>query len=300
MRKVTQEEFDKMATETHVFTDLILNGVDVSGGVSEGYNRTFFNCRINESGITTESKITDSKLFNNFAFINCFFYRAVFNECVFNDVVFIDCRLMQTEFKNCQIKNSKILGSDLDCAVFSSILFDDCDFIHNDLNGAHFNNCELSCVTFVGCENADKVKGVDLFQFTIGKYRGHYYTGHIKIGCRCYPVGYWLKNYKEIGEREELEDEDIELYGTIIKYIANLYPRHAESIQIDTEESDTDLIAPILSMQSLLEEGKPLHGIANIWDDNQLDEKSVAHNGYSKSHGDWVENSYPRPNPDEQ
>jgi len=291
MRKVTQEEFDELLKRRELIVSLNLTGLDLNKDGFADYE--FYNCNFNS--------VIKGRNFIRCSFVNCTFYETKFNDCVLDEVQFTTCRFPRSKFERCKMVDNKFLDCDLELSEFSEVLFTDgCCFWCSDLNFTVFNDCNMGDTGFVGCSGTHNIQGIDVFQLSVGRYPASYCAGHLSIGCKCNPLGFWLEHYKMIGEEEELEEEEIELFGTIIKYIANLYPRHAESIQIDTEESDTDLIAPILSMQSLLEEGKPLHGIANIWDDNQLDGKSVAHNGYSKSHGDWVENSYPRPNPDEQ
>ena len=70
----------------------------------------------------------------------------------------------------------------------------------------------------------DRVKGITLpiINITGSSYHFFYMEGVIKIGCKHWPVEYWIENYEEIGHDNDFTPEQIAEYGTYIKMVENL------------------------------------------------------------------------------
>jgi len=52
-------------------------------------------------------------------------------------------------------------------------------------------------------------------------YSVYQYADMIQIGCKVYPIDFWVKNYKNIGKKQKAPEEVIKKYGKVILFLKN-------------------------------------------------------------------------------
>ncbi len=70
--------------------------------------------------------------------------------------------------------------------------------------------------------NLYNIENKSIITFQAGKHFAYSCDGFIKIGCITKPIDEWLETYKEVGEREDYTEVEIEAYGGWIKLIKHL------------------------------------------------------------------------------
>jgi hypothetical protein len=92
-----------------------------------------------------------------------------------------------------------------------------------DLRGASLRGADLSGADLRGADlsraDLSSVKGILIFQCekNLAIYFKFNNTYYCKIGCKTYTVNYWLENFKIIGEENNYNESEIEIYGAFIK-----------------------------------------------------------------------------------
>ncbi len=97
-----------------------------------------------------------------------------------------------------------------------------------NLRGANLTSADLRGANLTSA-NLRGAKGITLPIISISGscHTLQYMTGKIKIGCENHTVEKWLKDYKEIGKRNNYTPEQIAEYGEYIKMCAKFVKKSA-------------------------------------------------------------------------
>ena len=118
------------------------------------------------------------------------------------------------------LRRADLYGADLVGAILRGA-----DLRGADLRGAYLYGADLRGADLVGADlrRAD-LYGADLFNtniisFQLGKHFGFYHEGMVKIGCKSDSLENWLKDFEEVGKKEDYSDQEIKLYGLQLKLL---------------------------------------------------------------------------------
>jgi uncharacterized protein YjbI with pentapeptide repeats len=86
-----------------------------------------------------------------------------------------------------------------------------------DLREANLSKADLREANLRGADLREANGRFSIVCF--GKHYGVAAGGYISIGCERHTYQYWLDNYRQIGEKNQYADADIERYGAWIKIV---------------------------------------------------------------------------------
>lgn len=138
----------------------------------------------------------------------------------------IGTNLSGTDLIDTDLSGADLRGANLRVAYLNGANLRDANLSGADLRGANLSGADLSGVNLRGADLRDAhlnfTRGIILFSVEV--HTGIYYctsTSHrLKLGCQDYPIDYWLKNYRAIGEAHGYSQDTIEAYGDFIKLVS--------------------------------------------------------------------------------
>jgi uncharacterized protein YjbI with pentapeptide repeats len=134
-----------------------------------------------------------------------------------------DANLYVANLQSANLEGADLYGANLRRANLYGAILRSADLRGADLSGANLEGADLRYADLRGAN----LKGANLYGANLGGAKGilifqaeqhpAYFQGtHIKIGCEYHPVGYWMENYRTIGEKNGYTAEQIEDYGSFI------------------------------------------------------------------------------------
>ena len=123
------------------------------------------------------------------------------------------------------LSGANLSRADLYIANFSGATLRKANFSRADLHGADLSGTDFCGADLTNTIYENRVRLEFQYQKDIAWYMG---LDEIAIGCQRHPIKHWLDNYVKIGKDNEYTEEQIEKYGSWIKYIAELHKKEVE------------------------------------------------------------------------
>jgi len=125
--------------------------------------------------------------------------------------------LVGANLSRATLSRAILSGANLSNANLSNANLSDADLSDADLSGA-----DLSCANLVGADlSRANLSGAKtpypIYQFFIGKFNGVASPHTLRIGCEEHDWDIWLQKYKEIGEKAQFSEQEIDQHYQVIK-----------------------------------------------------------------------------------
>lgn len=126
--------------------------------------------------------------------------------------------LSEADLSEANLYKADLSGADLSRADLYKANLRRADLRRADLYGANLYGADLSGANLYKADLRG-TKGIMSFNGEKDLLVYFYYDNehYFKIGCKILPYKDWLKDYKKIGKENDYTNDQIELYGTIIK-----------------------------------------------------------------------------------
>ena len=109
--------------------------------------------------------------------------------------------------KKADLSDANLVGADLSRADLSCA-----NLVGADLSCANLVGADLSCANLSGAKTP-----YPIYQFFIGKFNGVASPHTLRIGCEEHDWDIWLQKYKEIGEKAQFSEQEIDQHYQVIK-----------------------------------------------------------------------------------
>ena len=125
--------------------------------------------------------------------------------------------LVGADLSRANLSGANLVGANLSRATLSRAILSGADLSCANLFGA-----DLSCANLVGADlSRANLSGAKtpypIYQFFIGKFNGVASPHTLRIGCEEHDWDIWLQKYKEIGEKAQFSEQEIDQHYQVIK-----------------------------------------------------------------------------------
>ena len=93
----------------------------------------------------------------------------------------------------------------------------DANLVGADLSRANLSRATLSRAILSGANLSGAKTPYPIYQFFIGKFNGVASPHTLRIGCEEHDWDIWLQKYKEIGEKAQFSEQEIDQHYQVIK-----------------------------------------------------------------------------------
>jgi uncharacterized protein YjbI with pentapeptide repeats len=114
---------------------------------------------------------------------------------------------------------ANLSGANLSLANLSGANLSGANLSGANLSGANLYGANLSGAYYMNGDLKVDIKSNLKLEFQNGKHLACYFADYIRIGCKYHTLKHWLKEYKNIGLKNNYTDGQIALYGKFIKSI---------------------------------------------------------------------------------
>ena len=131
--------------------------------------------------------------------------------------------LSNADLSNAGLSYADLRGADLRGADLSNADLRGADLSNADLRGADLRGADLSYANLSDADlyvnSSEGVRGIQLLVIHLTQHRVVYRgdTGIVQIGCKKHSLGYWLEHYTEIGRKVGYSEQDIKMYGRMLR-----------------------------------------------------------------------------------
>ena len=125
-----------------------------------------------------------------------------------NEIIFEGANLRGANLRCANLRGASLIDANLTGASLIDADLEGADLIDANLRGANLTGACLY--------------GTALSIFQFSKHFAFYHEGNVQIGCKFFDLGYWLDNFRTIGENEGYSDKEIEMYGAWLKSLKML------------------------------------------------------------------------------
>ena len=129
--------------------------------------------------------------------------------------------------KKADLSDANLVGANLSRATLSRAILSGANLSNAnlsdaDLSDADLSGADLSCANLVGADlSRANLSGAKtpypIYQFFIGKFNGVASPHTLRIGCEEHDWDIWLQKYKEIGEKAQFSEQEIDQHYQVIK-----------------------------------------------------------------------------------
>ena len=138
-----------------------------------------------------------------------------------------DANLSRATLSRADLSCANLVGANLSRATLSRAILSGANLSNAnlsdaDLSDADLSGADLSCANLVGADlSRANLSGAKtpypIYQFFIGKFNGVASPHTLRIGCEEHDWDIWLQKYKEIGEKAQFSEQEIDQHYQVIK-----------------------------------------------------------------------------------
>ena len=173
--------------------------------------------------------------------------RADLSRAVLSGVNLSGVNLSRADLSRAYLSRTNLSGADLSGAVLSGVNLSEANLSEVNLSEANLSGANLSRANLSGANlsganlSRANLSEANLFQtiyegrfkweFQFQKHTAVYFgIDEIRIGCKTYPIQFWVGNFKDIGTEADYSEEQINKYGSFIRICAEDFQRSKNEV----------------------------------------------------------------------
>ena len=121
--------------------------------------------------------------------------------------------LQYANLQYANLRDANLQGANLQRAYLQDANLQIADLQGANLQDAYFQDADLKSAYLQGVENKN------IYTFSFKKHFAYACDQNITIGCISNSSNFWIKNYKELGIKENYSDHEIKEYGWWINHV---------------------------------------------------------------------------------